>query len=175
MKHIFRRVVLAAGLLPALANAHVVLDRPQARAGSYHRADLVVGHGCEGSPTRRVTVFLPQGFATARPQPKPGWTLEVERTPLAEPVLVHGRPVNDAVTRITWTGGPLPDAHFEQFGLLVQVPATPGRLFFRVLQECEQGAIDWAQLPGEDGGRPRRPVAVMEVVPAAGQGGHAGH
>ena len=43
--HILRASLILGPLLGGAAQAHVVLDRPQARAGAYHRADLVVGHG----------------------------------------------------------------------------------------------------------------------------------
>lgn len=158
---------VAAASAMACAHAHVVLDRPAAAAGSYHKATFMVGHGCDGSPTTRLTVFVPPGIVLAKPMARPGWSVETRRAALAEPAMLHGHPVTEAVSQVIWSGGPLPDDRFDEFTMLVRVPDQPGRLHFRILQECEQGAIDWAGTAA-DGARPQHPAAVLEVLPAAG-------
>ncbi len=109
---------------------------------------------------------MPKGVLVARPQPKPGWALQIERAPLAEPVKLHGREQHEAVERVRWAGGPLPDDQFDKFSLLLRLPATPGKLAFRVLQECESGQIDWAEPVGTGNERPRRPMPGLRVLPA---------
>lgn len=61
---------------PALA--HVTLEQPNAEAGTYYKATLRVGHGCEGLPTA------------------------ILRTKLAKPYDNHGKPVTEDVSDITW-------------------------------------------------------------------------
>lgn len=164
-----RALPILALALGTGAEAHVVLDRDTAPAGSYFKATLRVGHGCNGSPTRRLTVFVPPGVAVAKPQPKPGWTMETRTAALAAPVLVHGKPVAEAVSQVSWSGGPLADGQFDEFTMLVLLPAQPGSLYFRTLQECETGQADWAQRPDAGGARLSHPAPRLQVLPVGAQ------
>ncbi len=155
-------------LLPA-ARAHVVLEQGEAKAGIYFRASFMVGHGCDGSPTRRVTVYLPSGVWVAKPQPKPGWSIETRVERLPAPVTVHGKPQQDAVSQVSWTGGPLPDDQFETFGLMIRVPDAAGTVPIRVLQECVAGQADWSQPRGKG---VRYPAPVLKVLPVDEHAGH---
>jgi hypothetical protein len=156
---------LGCAALAAPASAHVVLVQKQAPAGSYYRAQFMVGHGCEGSATVSVQVDIPEGVPVARPQPKAGWVLSYETGPLAELAMVHGKPKTEGIRRVTWTGGPLPDEQYEEFGMMLFL-AKPGRLHFRVLQTCEKGANDWAGVAVEGGPKPAFPAATLDVLPA---------
>ena len=152
------------------AQAHIVLDTREAVAGSYFKSALRVGHGCSGSGTVSITVTLPMGTMYVRPQLKPGWRIEIEREPLAEPVKgYHGKVITDRVARITWTGGPLPDAYFDEFGIQMKLPASaPGDvLHFPVLQKCEQGARDWAEIPpmGKTSHDVTSPAPALRLLP----------
>ncbi len=143
-------LVLAAALLwPGLAPAHVTLERSEAPAGSYHKAVLQVPHGCKGSPTTAVRVRLPEGIVSAKPQPKPGWTLKITRTALAHPVDVgHGHQARERVSEIAWTGGPLPDDEFDEFRIVIALPDRPGTtLYLPVVQECQDGVTRWIEVP----------------------------
>jgi uncharacterized protein YcnI len=68
IKQIGLSLALAMGW--CATHAHIVLDPTPATAGSYHKATLRVGHGCNGSATTDLTVFIPAGFEGAKPQPK---------------------------------------------------------------------------------------------------------
>lgn len=163
-----RRAVIAAALAGAFAAytpaaAHVVLADAEAPAGSYYKAGFRVPHGCDGSPTTAVAVTIPDGILVAKPQPKPGWTLTVERSPLPTPVAgPHGRAIAERVVRIVWQGGELPDAWFDEFAVHLRLPdAPPGTvLHFPVDQTCLQGARHWVGTGGTAKG---------------GADGHAGH
>ncbi|HEY1102316.1 MAG TPA: YcnI family protein [Burkholderiaceae bacterium] len=175
-----RASLLATAMLVATsASAHITLEQREAEAGSYYKAVLRVGHGCEGAPVRAITVRLPAGFRGAKPMPKPGWTLTIRRQPLATPYDSHGRTVKDDVTEIRWEAGSqsawLPDAHYDEFVLRGQLPAAAGPLWFKVLQTCAKGQIDWAELPasGTSTQGLKAPAALLQVTPAAP--GHAHH
>lgn len=168
----WRTVLACTGALLALvqsptASAHVVLAQKTAPAGTYYRAQFMVGHGCQGSPTVSLQVDIPDGVPVVRPQPKAGWTLSYQSGPLAEPAMVHGKPKTEGIRRVTWSGGPLPDEQYEEFGMMLFL-SKPGRLHFRVLQTCESGANDWAAVPVEGGPRPALPAATLDVLPAEG-------
>lgn len=142
-----KKLILLAVLLPTAASAHVVFDQPAAKAGGYYAGFLRVTHGCGASPTRSVRVEIPAGVLSARPQPKPGWTIAFERAKLATPVAAEGGgTITDRVTAITWTGELSPD-EFDQFGLALKLPATPGALYFPVHQRCASGANEWVNVP----------------------------
>src|SRR5690606_2375248 len=120
------------------ATAHVTADPGEAPADSYFRIALRVPHGCEGSPTIAVRVKIPDGVRSVKPQVKPGWEISVTRRKLDRPVDAgHGRMITETVDEVAWRGGPLPDAYFDEFGLNMRLPATPGKtLYFPTVQEC---------------------------------------
>ena len=173
-KPLLQAAFLVAALVPPLAaHAHISLEQTQVPAGADARLVLRVGHGCQGSATHTLTVRIPPGLRGAKPMPKPGWTLAVRRAPLAEPYQSHGRKVVDDVVAITWKANSrdawLADAHYDEFVLRAQAPATPGALWLQVQQQCEQGQTDWADVP--DSGTSTRgmktPAVLLDVVPLA--------
>ncbi|MFC7475755.1 YcnI family protein [Dankookia sp. GCM10030260] len=163
--------ILAAGALcapPALA--HITLDPASAPAGSYVRAALRVPHGCNGAATTRISLDLPEGIYAAKPMPKPGWRLTIERRRLAQAVRSpHGRELEEEVGRITWEGGPLPDAQYEEFVVLLQAPNEPGgMLYLPVSQGCEGGQSDnWVEkpAPGQHPHDLSRPAPALRLAP----------
>ncbi len=151
---------LLLGALLALAGsamAHITLEQQSAAADTYYKAVLRVGHGCDGSPTRAIVVQLPPGAQHPHPMPKAGWTLSS-----------RADPASGAVTEVAWRGGTLADAHYDEFVVRVKLPAQAGPLWFRVHQQCEQGANDWAEVPasGTDTRALKRPAALLDVHPA---------
>ena len=162
--------ILAAGLLAALnAQAHIVLEQRTAEAGSYYKATFMLTHGCDGSPTREVKVTLPEGFQRARPQPKPGWTLETRSEKLAKPYETHGKTITEDVRVVTWRGGPLLDAHYDELIIMGRLPATPGKIYFKVEQVCEKGRHDWVAIPepGKTIRDYKEPAAELTLTPRA--------
>jgi uncharacterized protein YcnI len=154
--------------------AHVALETPSATAGSYYKAVLMVGHGCDGGQaTHTVTVRIPAGFQGAKPIPKPGWALSIRREPLVQPYTSHGKQVTDDVTEVAWTAqsteAQLPDAQYDEFVLRGQLPATPGPLWFKVQQRCPSGQLDWAEVPasGTSTRGMKAPAVLLNVEPAA--------
>ncbi|WP_310460010.1 YcnI family protein [Sphaerotilus sp.] len=161
--------------------AHVALDTPSAIAGSYYKAVLLVGHGCEGGqPTHTVTVRVPAGFKGAKPMPKPGWALSIRREPLAQPYTSHGKTVTDDVAEIVWAArsdeARLPDVQYDEFVLRGQLPAAAGPLWFKVSQRCPVGQLDWVEVPatGTSTQGLTAPAVRLDVEPA-GDTGHGHH
>lgn len=178
MKHMTKLSLASALLFSAnLSIAHVVLAEPAALADTSYRATFRVGHGCDGSPTTAIKVYLPAGFQGAKPMPKAGWTLSTRTEKLATPYTSHGKTIIEDVTEVAWTASNkanwLPDAWYEEFVLRGSLPAKAGGLWFRVLQTCEKGAIDWAQIPatGTSTKGLKSPAALLEII----ESGPAGH
>lgn len=137
------------------AAAHVVAAPGEAKAGSYSAIAFRVGHACAaGDTTLKVRVEVPDGVASARPQPKPGWTIAIEKD-------------GERATAITWTGR-LPDDQFDDFPLLMKLPAQPGPLVFPVIQTCEKGESQWTEIPdpARPGEKLTRPAPTVRLTPA---------
>lgn len=173
------RILFAAALCgAACAQAHVVLEYQVAPAGSAYKATFKVGHGCGEAPTKQVSVAIPAGVTAAHPMPKPGWSLAIERGPEPQPLAQDGRTPAESVVRVTWTARTAEDmlasAHYDEFVLSARLPQQAGRLYWPVTQACEPGREDWVEIPatGQDAGKLRHPAAVLDVLPAGGDGGH---
>lgn len=170
------RAVLVAAVAVALvaatqsARAHATLDRNEAPADSFFNTFVNIPHGCEGSPTLKVRVRIPEGVIGVKPQPKPGWELLIRKEKLARPIVEsHGRTITEAVVEVTWTGK-LPDDNFDQFGIHMKLPDQPGEtLYFPVVQECEQGVHRWIEIPaaGKSRGDYKEPAPSLTLRPKA--------
>jgi uncharacterized protein YcnI len=162
-------LIPALGLLACSAHAHIVLEQKSAPAASYYKATFMVGHGCGGSATTSISVKIPDGVVSIKPMPKPGWELKTRIETLAKPYQLHGKAFTEGVTQVTWTGGALADANYDEFVMLTRLPDTPGTLYFKVVQTCQQGENRWEEIPAE--GKTTRdykaPAALLEVIPTA--------
>lgn len=132
---------------PAAVEAHVTIDLKKAVAGEYAKINFRVPHGCEGSATTKITITIPEGSLSVKPQVHPGWKITMKNTKLAKPAMLHGKEVTESVSEITWTGGPLSDDHMDEFGVSLKLPEKPtDRLIFPILQTCKKGSIHWAEV-----------------------------
>lgn len=159
---------ILAGATPAFP--HIFLESGSAAAGTAYKAAFQVGHGCKGSPTTGLSVQIPDGFQGAKPYPKAGWNLSTQLGKLAKPYEQHGQQVLEDTTLVSWTAGSpaaaLPDAYFDEFVLRGKLPATPGPLWFKVLQTCENGSNSWSEVPasGVSVQGLKSPAVLLEVV-----------
>jgi len=162
----------ALWLCSATVHAHIVLVESQAVAGSYHKASLRVGHGCNGSATTALAVQVPADFQGAKPQPKPGWTVAIRKAQLAKPYTSHGKTVTDDVVEVRWTAASkeaaLPDEQFDDFAFMGRLPDQPGPVWVKVLQICDSGQNDWSEIParGTSTKGLKLPAALLDVQPA---------
>jgi uncharacterized protein YcnI len=165
------RAAVQAALLTVLAGpalAHATLETKEAETGSYYKAVVRIGHGCEGSPTLKVRVRLPDGVTSVKPQPKSGWELATVKGKLATPITdSHGNPVTEGITEVDWSGRLL-DEHYDEFVVRVKLPDRPGEtLHFPIVQECEQGAHRWIEIPkpGQDADDLKEPAPAVKLLP----------
>ncbi|WP_082145719.1 YcnI family protein [Microvirga massiliensis] len=141
-----------ACLTATSALAHITLETRQAPIKSTYKAVLRVGHGCEGAPSLKIRVQIPEGVIAVKPMPKPGWTLETVRAPYKQPAGYYGETLTEGVKEIAWTGKLL-DEHYDEFVFRAYLsdtlkPAT--MLYFPAVQECEGGKAErWIEIPAE--------------------------
>src|SRR5690606_9276508 len=124
-----------------------------ARPGSYAKLTFRVPHGCEGEATTGITVLIPDGVLSVKPQVNPGWEISIRKKKLKKPVRLHGKAVLEGVSEVSWSGGPLPDEHMDEFGVGMKLPETPGALIaFPVIQRCKSKTTRWEMVPkpGQD-------------------------
>ncbi len=143
-------IFLAAlcGLLPVSANAHVTANPNTGTGGAYFQTDFRISHGCDGSATVAVSIKIPAGIVVLKPQAKPGWTIEIKKSKLEKPVPAgHGKTATEQFDEIIWRGGPLEDAYYDEFGIVVKLPDESKTLWFPVTQTCEQGEHKWTEIP----------------------------
>lgn len=169
---------LGLGLAASAAQAHAVLERMQASPGAGYRGVVQILHGCDGRPTTRVSVTIPEGVIGAKPMPKPGWTLATTRGSYARTYGTPHGPVAEGVTAITWDGGSLPDDQVDEFTFLAQVAETvePGTtLYVPVRQDCSEGSVSWSEIPkpGQDPHALKAAAPGFRIVQAAQAGGAA--
>jgi uncharacterized protein YcnI len=177
-----KNVAVCALLAGASASfSHVVLEDGAAAAGTSYRATLRVGHGCDGSPTTGMKVFIPAGFNGAQPMPKPGWSVSTKVGKLEQPYESHGTKNTEGVLEISWVANSLanvlPAAFYDEFVLRGTIPSKPGPVWFKVVQSCEKGNNDWVEVPAFATSTSTKglkmPAALLEVLDIQATGGHA--
>jgi copper(I)-binding protein/uncharacterized protein YcnI len=160
-----------AAAVPA-ASAHVVADPGLAQPGSYFRTALRVGHGCDGQATTAIRVQFPAGIVSASPQAKTGWQIAIERRKLEKPVAgAHGKMTDSEIGAISWSRGILPADQFDDFGLVMVIPQTPGaKLWLPVEQTCTDSTVHWDQIPaaGQSPHALPHPAALIQVADSSG-------
>jgi len=165
-------------LVAAPAGAHVSGTPSESAAGSYTVLTMSVPHGCDGSPTTRVEIQVPESVLSVTPTRNPYYDLEANIEKLDEPVAdAHGNEVTERTASIVYTakGDPLPEGQRDTFELSFQVPDRAGELLaFPTIQTCRQGETGWVEVPseGQDPDELESPAPAFEITVASAEGGH---
>ena len=115
-------VIVVAFATPTAA--HVTLETQEAKVGEPYKAVLRVPHGCEGTATAALRVRIPDGVIAVKPMPKPGWTLATTTGKYSKTyTFFHNAKLTEGVTEISWSGGKLPDAWYDEFVFQGSSPA----------------------------------------------------
>jgi periplasmic copper chaperone A len=153
----------AGALVLALAGpaaAHIEPTIEEAPAGGEVTFALIVPHGCDDpeADTTRLQVQMPEGITEVVPEAVPGWDATIQES---DPIVV------------VWTGGPLPHDQFQEFGLSVAMPDTPGEtVLFPTVQTCEGGQeVSWIEETPEGGEEPEHPAPAITL--SESEGDHA--
>ncbi|HYZ28833.1 MAG TPA: YcnI family protein [Thermoleophilaceae bacterium] len=133
--------------LPAVAGAHVTLNPNTASAKGFTELLIRVPNERDNASTTKVDVQFPPGFVSASYQPKPGWTVKVQKRKLAMPIKTDDGEVTEEVSRMTFIGtgkglGAIPPGAFQDFPISVQIPDKAGQtLWFPALQTYSNGEV----------------------------------
>lgn len=158
------------------AHAHVTVTPSTTEAGGYSLLIFSNGHGCEGSPTTRIAIRIPEQITSVTPTLHPTWEVEKQLVQLDEPITdAHGNRITERVGTVVYTADePLPDGFRDSFEIQVRLPESEGeKLAFPVVQTCEEGETGWTEVPagGQDRHDLEHPAPVVTLT-AAGSGGH---
>ena len=166
---------------PLAASAHVHVEPGEATAGGWTVLTFRVPNESATAGTTSVVVDLPtdQPFTSVSTEPVPGWTAEVTRAELSEPVEVGGATVTEAPTTVTWTAEPgvqLSDGEFQRFSMSAgPVPETDS-ILLPVHQGYSDGTVvDWDEPTPASGEEPEHPAPELVVTTATTDGGHGAH
>jgi uncharacterized protein YcnI len=171
----FRQFVLGAAgamLCMGMASAHVTLETQQAPVGASYKAVLRVPHGCDGSATTAIRIRIPDGVVNVKPMPKAGWKLDTVTGKYPKSHALGRATVSEGVTEISWSGGALADAYYDEFifASALAEDLEPGQaIYFPVVQECEKGVHRWIEIPaaGAHGGHSEssEPAPGLKLLP----------
>lgn len=176
--HLHRRLARAA-LLPlaagsvllgvAPASAHVSVTPSSTAAGSSSVLSFSIGHGCDGSPTERIAIQVPEDILSVTPTRNPFWQARTVMEKLDEPVTdAHGNRVTERVSQVVYTARtPLPDGERDTFELSLSLPDAEGEtLAFPTIQECVQGQTAWTEVAaeGQDGHDLESPAPLVTIT-----------
>ena len=161
--------------LAAPASAHVTTTPSTTAAGAFTVATFSVPHGCEGSPTTKVEIQVPESVLSVTPTRNPFYAVEKTIQQLDEPVTdAHGNEVTERVASIVYTADtPLPDGERDTFELSFQVPEAEGEvLAWPTIQTCQKGETDWTEVPadGQDAEELENPAPAFVITAAEGDG-----
>ncbi|MGV8897005.1 MAG: YcnI family protein [Rhodoglobus sp.] len=167
-------IAITAGLAlavaaPLAASAHVSVDPAQAAAGSYSVITFTVPNESETAGTTRVEVSLPTDtpFSSVRYVPVAGWTAELVRSTLPEPVTVGESEITEAVTSVIWTADPgaeIVAGELQLFPLSVGPVPDTSSIVLPTEQTYDDGSVvSWSET-GEDAERPA-PVLYINDAP----------
>ncbi|MCJ2132136.1 DUF1775 domain-containing protein [Methylobacterium sp. E-045] len=178
MKPILRAELAAALVVivsTSAAFSHATLQHREASPNASYRGVVQITHGCNGEPTNRVSVTIPEGVIGAKPMPKPGWTLTTEKGPYAKAYPYYHGDISEGVKTITWSGGPLPDDQVDEFTFLARISDAfePGvTVYFPVEQDCTRGTYHWSEIPspGQDAHALKSPAPAVAIVAAQTRG-----
>ncbi|KRA29708.1 MULTISPECIES: YcnI family copper-binding membrane protein [unclassified Nocardioides] len=168
-------VALSAGA----ASAHVTVTPNTTAAGSYAVLTFSVGHGCEGSPTTKLAIAMPEEIPSVTPTVNPNWTVEKVAEKLDKPIKdAHGNEITERIAQVVYTAKtPLPDGYRDTVELSVQLPEAAGETFaFPVVQSCAKGQTGWTETAadGQDAEELEHPAPTVTVTEASGEGHHGG-
>jgi periplasmic copper chaperone A len=162
---------LSLNLFASPAFAHATLEVQEAPVNSTYKGVMRVPHGCEGMPTLKVRIRIPEGVIAVKPMPKPGWTLETVKGKYGKTYDYFGTPMSEGVQEIVWTGKLL-DEHYDEFvfrARLTDSLPTGQMLYFPAVQECEAGKAErWIEIPdaGKSANDYKFPAPGLRLSPA---------
>jgi uncharacterized protein YcnI len=163
-------VLLSAGS----AFAHVETEPGQAPKGDQATVNFRVPNEETNAGVVKLQVNFPADhpIAEALTMPMPGWTSQVSKAKLPQPVHQNNSDVTDAVQSVTWSAQPGTQIAPDQFSffpvLAGPMPDNTDQLVMPTVQTYSNGdVVEWKDAPPAPGApRPEHPAPVLKLVAA---------
>ncbi|MET8868955.1 YcnI family protein [Nonomuraea sp. NPDC004580] len=164
---------LTAGLaLPALA--HVTIQPGSAEQGGFTKVAFRVPNERDNASTTKIEVSFPTDhpLAFVSVKPVPGWDVKVTEGKLPKPVTTEYGELDEAVTKVVWSGGKVEPGQFQEFEVSMgKLPEGVDSLMFPTKQTYSNGeVVDWSEAPKADGSEAEHPAPLLKLTPAAANG-----
>ncbi|MGW5969964.1 YcnI family copper-binding membrane protein [Streptomyces sp. NPDC055186] len=163
--------------LSAPAFAHVTVQpEGEAAKGGYAVVNFKVPNERDDASTTKLEVTFPTDhpLASVLPQPVDGWDVKVTKSKLDKPLEVHGRKIDEAVTKVTWTADDdgIEPGFFQKFPVSVgSLPEDTDELVFKALQTySSKEVVRWIEVPQEGKDEPDYPAPVLALSEASADG-----
>ncbi|MEO8904118.1 MAG: YcnI family protein [Polyangiaceae bacterium] len=148
---------------PALALAHVSVASGVGIANTTQEVTFSVGHGCAGADTNEVSIEIPAGVTSVRPETSDFGQVDVETDDAGSVVLVSWKKSAAAALKT--------DTQFYKLTVRLKLPDAPfSTVYFPAHQTClaadgTSSVVDWVGLDASAGSM-EEPAPVVYVVPA---------
>ncbi|AZM61336.1 MULTISPECIES: YcnI family protein [unclassified Streptomyces] len=166
-------VTVLAVSSPALAHVSVQPEGEAAKGG-YAVVGFKVPNERDNASTTKLEVTFPTDhpLASVMPQPVEGWDVEVTKSKLDKPLEMHGKKINEAVSKVTWTaqGDGIEPGFYQKFPVSVgTLPEDADELVFKALQTySNKEVVRWIEVPQEGQEEPEHPAPVLALSAASG-------
>ncbi|MFC8368883.1 MULTISPECIES: YcnI family copper-binding membrane protein [unclassified Streptomyces] len=157
--------------------AHVsVQPEGEAAKGGYAVVGFKVPNERDDASTTKLEVTFPTDhpLASVMPQPVEGWDVKVTTSKLDKPLEMHGKKINEAVSKVTWTakGDGIEPGFFQKFPVSVgTLPEDADELVFKALQTySNKEVVRWIEVPQEGQEEPEHPAPVLTLSEASEDG-----
>lgn len=170
---IFAATLAGVAVAAPAAQAHVTLNPRTVTANSFARLDVRVPNERDKAGTKTVVVNFPSGFYSASYKRVWGWTATIKMRKLSTPVQSADGPITEEVGKITWRATRksnwIMPHQFEEFGLSMRIPNTPGAtLTFPSTQTySNREVVRWNGPAGSQSPAPTISVAAAPTATAA--------
>ncbi|MEV4894305.1 DUF1775 domain-containing protein [Nonomuraea sp. NPDC055795] len=156
--------------LAAPALAHVTINPGTAEQGGFTKVAFRVPNERDDAGTTKIEVAFPTDhpLAFVKVKPVPGWTVKVTEGKLPQPVKTEFGDLEEAVTKVEWSGGKINPGEFQEFEVSMgQLPKDVDQLVFPTTQTYSGGeVVKWADAPKSDGTEAEHPAPVLKLTPA---------
>jgi uncharacterized protein YcnI len=137
--------------------AHVHTDPSAVQAGKEATVGFTIEHGCDGSPTTKMEIQLPDGSSGISGVDADGFTSAV------------------AGQVVTFTGGEVADGTEASFQVTFTAPDEAGEVPVKVIQSCAEGVNEWIEVAAEGEAEPESPAPLLTITSGAPSESDAEH
>lgn len=165
-----------------VASAHVTVTPDAPTEGASTQVTFRVPSESKTATTTKIEVNLPTDtpFTSVRVKPVPGWTAEVVRGALPQPVSVNGATITEAPLSVSWTANDaasqLTVDQYQMFSVYVgKLPKSGTTVMLPVAQSYSDGSLrNWDDPVIEGQAEPEHPAPAFTTTSAApAEHGHA--